>query len=314
MPNKAKSESNILKLIIDFYDSLPCNIISVHQYNRKAYHEGDLVDIINDSEFETKYQNSKTPGYWNFNKDIMGSVDRQIGPMTKSGWWPSTMEPYFGKIEDCGDFTNGKKACSQYVVSRNRIHSLPREFYLNMYTWLIENSIDEKTSGYHPVHLHRVHVDTNFDVKSSYYTSRYLEWTWELIFTSYKSWEKIRVIVNLNSTKPLKIQAIYGAKNYYRNVTSHLIQHFKKNNIIYIPKSISFNAIFGDTLANTVKTLWLTIDKQEYEIAENRDVDFSFELLSPISSDIEDDSEDTESTETKSNYNDEENIGSDDEN
>ena len=44
--NKAKSESNICKFLYDFYDDLPENIIFVHQYEYKWYHQGSLVDIL----------------------------------------------------------------------------------------------------------------------------------------------------------------------------------------------------------------------------------------------------------------------------
>jgi hypothetical protein len=61
--NKAKSETNLLKFISDFYDSLPQNIITIHQYEYKWYHVGSIVSIINSPNFESNYYNSKTPGF-----------------------------------------------------------------------------------------------------------------------------------------------------------------------------------------------------------------------------------------------------------
>lgn len=149
-----------------------------------------------------------------------------------------------------------------------------------MYTWLVENSIDTPTLGYHPVHMTRIHVETNFDPRDNHFTSRYLEWTWELIFTSYKSWEKISVTLNLENSNSAEIQAIYGAKNYYRNVTPHLLRHFvKANNIIQIPKTAWFNDIFGDTVTQSVKTLRLTINGKIHELPEHRNIDYSFDLI-----------------------------------
>jgi hypothetical protein len=83
--NKAKSETNLLKFIVDFYDSLPQNVIIVHQYEKKFYHEGSLVDILNDPDFENKYKESKSKGFWNFNTQKLGSVAPQLGRMTESG-------------------------------------------------------------------------------------------------------------------------------------------------------------------------------------------------------------------------------------
>src|SRR3989338_1562989 len=136
--NKGKSETNLLKFVSDFYDQLPQNLIIVHQYERKFYHDGSLVDILNDPNFETTYRNSITPGFWNFNKILLGNVAEQIPRMMESGWWPNCMEKYFGPIQSYGDFTLNKKACAQFVVSRDRIRSLPREFYANMYAWMVE--------------------------------------------------------------------------------------------------------------------------------------------------------------------------------
>ena len=135
--NKAKGETNLLKFIAEFYDDLPDNIIQVYQYEYKSYHEGSLVDILNDPDFEKKYAESKSRGFWNFNKDIMGDVAPQIPRMLESGWWQMAMSPWFGDIHDYGNFTEGKRSCAQFVVSRERIRSLPREFYANMYNWLV---------------------------------------------------------------------------------------------------------------------------------------------------------------------------------
>ena len=114
--NKAKSETNLLKFISDFYDDLPKNVIIVHQYEKKFYHKGSLLDILNDPEFETKYNNSKTLGFWNFNTQVLGNINYQVGRMIESKWWPECMEPYFGPIDGYIDFTNGKNGCAQFVL------------------------------------------------------------------------------------------------------------------------------------------------------------------------------------------------------
>ena len=136
--NRAKSESNTLKFIADFYDRLPENIIIVHQYEYKPFsHVGSVVDILNHPEFEARYNESKSMGFWNFNTPKMESVFYHVDWMVESGWWGNCMERYFGPIRDMGDFLFGKTCCAQYVVSRERIQSLPREFYRNHYNWLV---------------------------------------------------------------------------------------------------------------------------------------------------------------------------------
>jgi hypothetical protein len=136
--NKAKGESNLMKFIADFYDSLPMNLIFLHQYEFKPFsHDGSVVDIVNHPEFEARYNASASVGFWSINRPRMESVSHHVDWMLESGWWPSCMEPYFGPIRDVGDFLLGKTCCSQFVVSRQRIHSLPREFYRNSYDWLV---------------------------------------------------------------------------------------------------------------------------------------------------------------------------------
>lgn len=263
--NKAKSESNLLKFCYDFYDRLPKNLIVVHQYEHKNYHQGSLVDLLNDPGFPKKYYDSLTPGYYNFNTYVLGEVAAQIPKFQQSGFWANVMVG-FKPIEQYGDFTLLKKGCAQMVVSAERIRSLPRRFYGNAYDWLCQNTIDEVTVGFNPVTLGRLEMPTDNHVCSNKHTSRYLEWTWELIFTSHKEKEQIEVLVHGR-----KVSAIYGAMAYYRNVTKQLIKHFHRDQAIVISVGTSFNSVFGDTMANTVKTLKITIDGKSTQISENVD-------------------------------------------
>lgn len=249
--NQAKSETNLLKFIYEFYDRLPQNVINVHQYEHKSYsHDGSIVDILNDPLFETKYRNSKTEGYWNFCCLIMGHAEQQVERMLQCGWWQTCMQPWFGEIHKYHDFTFMKRGCAQFVVSRERIRSLPREFYKNMYDWLVENS----TGPSHGVY-------TNLSPFSNILTSRYMEWTWELIFAVYKESENSFIDVYNN----IKMRALYGADNYQIDVTKILLQHCfdQVGRVLSIEKSQVFNEIFGDPICNVAKTLCLTIVKDD---------------------------------------------------
>lgn len=267
--NKAKSETNLLKFISDFYDNLPQNVITVHQYEHKFYHEGSLVDILNDPAFVTKY--ARTKGYWCFNKAILGSVKEQLPRMLESGWWDACMRPTFGPIENCGDFTMNKIGCAQFVVSRERIHSLPREFYRKMYDWLVENTLDEEPTSYDPKTLWRVNTKNWQHPNSNFYTSRYMEWSWELIFTSCKDHEKIK------QTLPdgRKLAVTYGYGSYRRDVTAEFIKRFCRMNIGSCRCStvqlqpVNLNECFGDHVPGCAKTLLIHIDQRCIEIAEN---------------------------------------------
>jgi len=62
--------------------------------------------------------------------------------------------------------------CAQFIVSKKAIHKNPKDFYEKLYLWLIDNTNGEGSG------------DSN-DLYSGYFTGRYLEWTWHLIFDKY---------------------------------------------------------------------------------------------------------------------------------
>jgi Protein of unknown function (DUF3431) len=283
--NKAKAETNLLKFIAEFYDDLPENVIQVYQYEHKWHHNGSLVDILNAPDFEMKYAGSKTRGFWNFNNCNLGDLSAQIPRMLESGWWPMGMAPWFGDIRDYGDFTQGKRACAQFVVSRERIKTLPREFYSNMYLWLVTNTIGEVDTGFNPRTKTRNPTPLDNHSNGNFFTSRYMEWSWELIFTSHKPHEYIEVpflFTESNSQQQSAglISALYGAKKYYRDVTTEVIKHFLCNESIVIPADANFNNLFTDVMYNSVKTLILNVNGKEYKIPERRSRDTVIKLSS----------------------------------
>lgn len=272
--NKAKSETNLLKFIYEFYDKLPKNIITVHQYEFKFYHQGSLVEILNDIELYEKYKKSTTKGFYAFNDFILGNIEPQISKMLESGWWPKTMEPYFGKIKEYGNFTLGKRGCSQFIVSRKRIHSLPQQFYKNMYNWLVNNTLDQPKIGFNLVDKTRLPDPIDKSILSNYHTSRYMEWSWELIFTSVKRNEKLSVTIY----KRHKFYALYGALSYFVNVTDIFLDKFVDDKIIEISSNIKFNDFFGDPISGETKSLFIVVNNVNHIIKEDRKDDVLIKL------------------------------------
>ena len=195
-PNIAKAETNLLQFCAVFYDDLPPLVGQVYQYEHKHVHRGSLVDLCNRPGLVDEVRNNtRTPGYASLNCIDMGDARSQHAKMGASGWWRACMAPYFG-VPDAqtpaaiGNWTAGKRASAQFVVSRERIRSLPRAFYANMFAWLVKHGTGEATpmapdSGGNRPGSQREHAD----MRSHFWTSRYLEWTWELIFTSVKRHE-----------------------------------------------------------------------------------------------------------------------------
>lgn len=265
--NKAKSETNLLKFISDFYDQLPRNVIIVHQYEFKGSHEGSLVDILNDPEFKSKYEASLTPGFWSFNKYVMPGISNELPTIKKSGWWEECMQPYFGNIEGYGNYAADNKGAAQFVVSRDRIRSLPVEFYRNMYDWLVTKTLDEPNTGINPNSKGRVLTPNFQDPHSNFFTSRYMEWSWELIFTAHQFSRNITQEIN-----GIKISALYGAGSYYRDVTSQVIKHYLKADGSLLIDKRRLNDLFGDPISGLIKGL--IIRKNNLAIYVNEDREF----------------------------------------
>lgn len=288
--NKAKSESNILKFCYDFYDNLPKNVIFVHQYEYKWYHEGSLVEILNNPSLSTIFKKSKTPGYFNINSHKMCAITPQIWKFKNSGWWYHTMEPFFGKIENLHNFTEGKGVAAQFIVSSDRIRSLPRYFYSNMYNWIVNNEFGLPGKRNLKTNSREIsRVDNH--ILSSFHLSRYLEFTYELIFSTYKKnencWTKLSVpnlekttlftINDYQQTKQIEyinLRALYGADNYLVNVTSITTKEFWFCGQLMIHPDIKFNQVYADYLVGIEKKLYLYLKKNnkiyQYQLPENR--------------------------------------------
>jgi len=279
--NKAKSETNLLKFVYEFYDILPQNVVYVHQYERKWHHNGSLVDILNNADLPKNYKQSKTRGFFNFNTWLLEPIKegRKVTRMLESGWWKACMQPYFGNIHQYKDFTANKRGCAQFVVSRDRIRSLPRTFYKNMYDWLVANSTGTGRGVPHQSPL------------DNFYTSRYLEWTWELIFTVYKPHESAFVPVRDekdNAGIATSIKALYGADKYLVDVTHLFIKHFYdyQSNSVTVSAANRLNDFFGDVVCNSVKELQVSIKKHTAQsndtwtwyISENRQSQWHVDL------------------------------------
>ena len=216
--NKAKSETNICKFLYQFYDHLPQNIIFVHQYEYKWYHRGSLSDLLNNPGLLEYYQNSKTPGYATINCKPLGDIKPQIRKMVESGWWGNTMSKYFGNILNYHNFTKNKGACAQFIVSRERVRSLSKKFYENMYHWLVNNSIGDTNIGINPISKMRVITPIDNHILSHYHTARYMEWSYELIFTTYKKWENDYYKFKINKSRLVEVDIVEEAEEALEEV------------------------------------------------------------------------------------------------
>jgi hypothetical protein len=167
--NICGAETNILKFIITFYYNLPDICVFTHPYNRKWTHRDNLYDRVN--ELFLNRSNLKDYGPLHDGAPYIDADNKgvQYDYMISTGWWKTTMEPYFGKMPE--KYVVGKYSGAQFYIRKETAWRLPIEFYKNMYMFLVEKS--------NPNSLYS--TNNHFD---QFWTSRFMEWSWQYIFTA----------------------------------------------------------------------------------------------------------------------------------
>ena len=268
--NKAKSETNLLKFIIDFYDKLPKYIINQHQYNFKKYWRGNILNKLNDKNLLKKLKNSPTKGFCKIINYKLGRLKHRKNKMILSGWWENTMAPFFGNINRYGDFMKDRVGCAQFIVSRENILSLPKHFYIRMYNWLCKYSIGKMVIGNITKKLTRIKSNFDSNLLSHYNTSRYMEWSWEFIFTRNYLPLYYHKLYKPKNEKDLIV--IYGNSRKLTNVTKKFKKLFlkKKKNIIKINARVNLKIIFRNLNVGLTNFL-LIITKKKCKLVTDTD-------------------------------------------
>ena len=150
IPNLGREASSYLSYIVDNYDNLPSHIAFIHGHET-AYHQkkGPLLELIENTPL-------KPDMYFTLN-DYWLHLSNGVPPIWKSifdkhwhiferwGLGPKPIEP------PCTDFS------AQFIVSRDRIHRHPKEFYEDMYNYTM-------------------------NMYDNYYIGTLFEWSWHFIF------------------------------------------------------------------------------------------------------------------------------------
>jgi len=166
VPNKAHEASSYLKYIIDKYDTLPENMIFIHDGNTSWHHIGKITEKIN--EWIDIYE-KMNKGYYEFNATTINKSNPKDYMAGYTDFWDSCMKSEFGEYKDA--FPEEGKCCAQFIVSKKVIHRHQKSFYQTMYDWLINKTVGEGNGDYNNLY-------------SGFCTSRYLEWSWRFIFLS----------------------------------------------------------------------------------------------------------------------------------
>lgn len=155
--NKGNEASTYLKYIIDYYGKLPEYTFFCHDEEFAWHHSGSVIDHF-DIAILSKQK------YYNVNdKIILGDIKgNDYGYQAILDWYSDFIEPYIPiKTLPAADWTSGYRGSAQFLVHRDLIHNLPKEFYEKLYTWITSTHLTSALTG------------------------RFLEWTWHLFWYIY---------------------------------------------------------------------------------------------------------------------------------
>lgn len=162
--NKGHEASVYLKYIIDYYDNLPDYTFFIHDEEFSWHHSGSIIDKYREAVMSNeKYYNINDKAHWNKPFSIHPDIYKAL-----LDWYDCYIEEYIpiSKVPNNIDFIYNYYGCAQFLIHKDLIRNLPKEFYVRLYNWIIKTSIP------------------------NYYSSRFLEWTWHIFWVIYPKFIK----------------------------------------------------------------------------------------------------------------------------
>jgi hypothetical protein len=166
--NKGNEASVYLKYIIDYYDELSEFTFFIHDEEYSWHHSGSIIDKYNDAVLSNKM-------YYNINDKCVWSQPNACDFYDDLlNWYNIYIEEYIpiSKVPNNKDFIYGYQGSAQFLVHKDLIRNLPKEFYIKLYEWIITTNL------------------------SNYISGRYLEWTWHIFWYIYPHYIKNHIKVN----------------------------------------------------------------------------------------------------------------------
>ena len=157
--NKGNEASVYLKYIVDYYDELPDFTFFMHDDEYAWHHSGSIINKYKEAVNSNKmYYNINNKCHWK---------KRNLIPKTEYNkllkWYNDYIEEYIpiSKVPNNKDFIYGYLGSAQFLVHKDLIRNLPKEFYKKLYDWIITTNLSNRVSG------------------------TYLEWTWHIFWDIY---------------------------------------------------------------------------------------------------------------------------------
>ena len=162
--NKGNEASVYLKYIIDYYDKLTDFTFFIHDEEYSWHHSGSIIDKFNEALMSNKmYYNINDKCHW----DTKNLIDKDTyNELLK--WYNKYIEDYIpiSKVPNNSDFIYNYLGSAQFLVHKDLIKNLPKEFYIKIYEWIITTDLPNYISG------------------------RFLEWTWHIFWYIYPNYIK----------------------------------------------------------------------------------------------------------------------------
>jgi hypothetical protein len=162
--NKGNEAAVYLKYIIDYYDELTDFTFFIHDEEFSWHHTGSIIDKYNEAIMSNElYYNINDKAHWNKPNLIEEYIYNEL-----LKWYNEYVEEYIpiSKVPNNKDFIYNYYGCAQFLVHKDLIRNLPKEFYMKLYNWIITTNIPNEISG------------------------RFLEWTWHVFWVIYPKYIK----------------------------------------------------------------------------------------------------------------------------
>ena len=162
--NKGNEASVYLKYIIDNYDNLSDFTFFIHDEEYAWHHSGSIIDKYNEAVMSKQlFFNINDKCNW----DKKNLIDKHIYVRLLQ-WYDEYIEQYIpiSKVPNNLDFIYSYFGSAQFLVHKDLIRNLPKEFYIKLYNWIITTNLPNYLSG------------------------RYLEWTWHIFWHVYPNYIK----------------------------------------------------------------------------------------------------------------------------
>ena len=162
-PNIGNEASSYLYYIINNWDTMPNNLIFIHDENNSWHHSGAITENI--YSWIKNYEDTGSK-YYEFNSvSVDPAVIHGVHPNDHKEfqiYYSENLEKYLGKWKDLE--LKPRRCCAQFIVSRNQIKKNPLEMYQSLYNWILTYNMD--------------HVD-----RPSFQKGLYCEFSWNFMFT-----------------------------------------------------------------------------------------------------------------------------------